>query len=313
MKTIAALLGLLALQDGVSADLLEYQPVDQLSGSLELGPGSGLDNVLSRWGQRMKQYYPDLRGLQPEASKCSMPELLTQGAIRFGFLGRRWTDTEVEEFRGHWGFFPTWLAVGGDALSIVVNPENPIAGLMLDQLDAMFSSTRRRGANAIAAWGDAGVQGEDWKSLPIRCYVAGKGSKARAAFQLRVLQGGAFRNGVKEIDGSENVLKSVADDPYAIGFVCGMVHSATVRVVPLVPSDGARAVDPNPESILSLTYPLGWRIYVAIRKHPRSSVDPDVAELLRLVLSRDGQEILADEGLVPVTGRFAKKELQKLK
>lgn len=313
MKTIVALLGLLALQDGVSPDLLEYQPAVQVSGSLELGPGAGLERVLTRWGDRMKQHHPDLRGARPDPTKRTMPELLTEGAIRMGILNRRWTDSEVEDFRGHWGFFPTWFAVGGDALSIVVNPENPISGLLVEQLDAMFSSTRRRGAKAIGSWGDAGLGGEDWKDLPIHCFVPGKTSRTRAAFQLRVLMGSAFRDGVKEIAEAEDVLKTVAEDPYAIGVVSGALRSGAVKVVPLIPSAGARAVDPNPESILSLSYPLGWRIYVAVRKAPGASMDPEVAEFVRLILSRDGQEILADEGLVPVTGRFAKKELLKLK
>jgi len=313
MKIFAAFLGLVALQDGVSPDLLEYQPSVQVSGSLELGPGSGFETVLTRWGERMKQHHPDLRGARPEPSKRTMPELLTEGEIRLGILGRRWTDSEVENFRGHWGFFPTWFAVGGDALSVVVNAENPIAGLLVEQLDAMFSSTRRRGARPILAWGDTGLQGEDWKSLPIHCFVPGKGTRARAAFQLRVLLGGALRDGVKEVAGAEDVLKTVAEDPYAIGFVSGALRSDTVKVVPLIPSAGARAVDPNPESILSLSYPLGWRIYVAVRKTPGSQLDPEVAEFLKLILSRDGQEVLADEGLVPVSGRFAKKELLRLK
>jgi phosphate transport system substrate-binding protein len=313
MKTIAALFGLLALQDGVSPDLLEYQPTSQVSGSLELGPGSGLDNVLTRWGERMKQHHPDLRGARPLATTRSMPELLIDGTIRFGILGRRWTDTEVEDFRGHWGFFPTWFAVGGDALSIVVNRENSISGLLVEQVDAMFSSTCRRGAKAVVAWGEVGLQGEDWKTLPVRCVTPGKGSRARSAFQQRALLGGAFREGVKDLAGTEEVLRTVAEDPYAVGFVSGLVKSEAVRVVPLIPAAGARAVDPNPESILGLSYPLGWRIYVAVRKVPGTPVDPEVGEFVKLILSRDGQEILADEGLVPVTGRFAKKELLKLK
>ena len=83
--------------------------------------------------------------------------------------------------------------------------------------------------------------------------------------------------------------------------------------MPLIPSPGARGVEPSADSVLSLTYPLSWRIYVAVRKAPGSPVDPDVAEFLKLILSRDGQELLAAGGMIPVTGRFARKELQKLK
>lgn len=313
MKIIAAILGLLALQDPVSPDLLEYAPTGRLAGSLEFGPCAGFENVLNVWGDRLKQHHPDLRGARVTTTTGTMPEALIAGTIRFGILGRRWTDGEVEQFRGQYGYFPTWLAVGGDALSILVHPDNPIRTLSIDQLAVMFSPGRRREAAAAAAWGEVGLQGDEWKKLPVRCYGTAKESRARASFQLRVLQGNAFRNGLKDLPSAEEVVAAVADDPYGVGFVGGVAKPEGVRVVPLIASPGARGVDPSADSVLSLTYPLSWRIYVAVRKPPGSAVDPEVAEFLKLILSRDGQELLAADGMVPVTGRFAKKEFQKLK
>ena len=313
MKTIAALLGLLALQDPVSPDLLEYAPTVRVAGALEFGPAAGFESVLNRWGDRLKQHHPDLRGARVEKTTGNMPEQLAAGTIRFGILGRRWTDAEVEKFRGEWGYFPTWIAIGGDALSIVVHPSNPLGTLTIEQLAAIFSAPRRRDAKATVAWGDVGLQGDDWKKMAMRCYGPGKESRAHAAFQLRVLQGGAFRDGLKNAAGAEGVLNAVADDPAAIGFIGGAAKADGVRVIPLAASAGARGVEPTPESVLSLTYPLSWRIYVAVRKPPATPVDREVAEFVKLILSRDGQEILAADGMVPVTGRFARKELLRIK
>ena len=313
MKTIAALLGLLALQDPVSPDLLEYAPGSRLGGSLEVGPCAGFETVMNQWGDRFKQHHPDLRGARVERTTGTMPEALIAGTIRYGILGRRWTDAEVEQFRGQWGCFPTWLAVGSDALSIVVHPENPLKTLSTDQITTMFSPARRRDSKAGVAWGDVGLRGDDWSKVPIRCYVPPKESRARLAFQQRLLAGGACREGVREVASTEEVLSAVSEDPYGVGFVGGVAKADGVRVVPVMPSPGARGVEPTADSVLSLTYPLSWRIYVAVRKVPGSPVDSDVAEFLKLILSRDGQEILAADGMIPVTGRFARKELQKLK
>lgn len=313
MMTIVALLGLLALQDPVSPDLLEYAPTGKLTGALEFGPAAGFETVLNQLGDRLKQHHPDLRGARAGKATGTMPEALAAGTIRFGILGRRWTDAEVEKFRGEWGYFPTWLAVGGDALSIVVHPDNPLSSISLEQLASIFSSARRRDGKAAVAWGDVGIPGDDWKKIPLRCYGPGKDSRAHASFQMRVLQGGAFREGMKNVEGTQGVMDAVADDPAAVGFVGGAAKADGVRVVPLVASPGAKGVAPTPDSVLSLTYPLSWRIYVAVRKAPGSSVDQEVAEFLKLILSRDGQEILAEDGMVPVTGRFARKELLKIK
>jgi phosphate transport system substrate-binding protein len=312
MKTIAALLGLLALQDPVSPDLLEYAPTNRLGGSLEFGPCAGFETVMNQWGDRFKQHHPDLRGARVEPTTGTMPEALIAGTIRYGILGRRWTDAEVEQFRGQWGCFPTWLAVGSDALSIVVHPDNPLKTLSLDQVTTMYAA-RRRDVKTGLAWGDVGIRGDDWSKVPIRCYVPPKASRSRQAFQLRLLAGGTFREDVREVAAAEDVLSAVSEDPYGVGFVGGVAKPDGVRVVPLMPSPGARGVEPTADSIQSLTYPLSWRVYVAVRKLPGSSVDPDVAEFLKLILSRDGQEILAADGMIPMTGRFARKELQKLK
>jgi len=312
MKTFILLLSLVAVQDRVSPDLLDYQPSDQpIKGTLELGPANGFETLLTLWGDRMKQHYPDLRGGKID-QRSSTPKALTMGTSRIGILGRRWTEAEVEDFRLHWGYVPTEIAVGTDALSIVVHPENPISSLPLDLLDAIFSSTRRRGGREIRTWGDLGLDGA-WKSRPVIPYGTGKDSSARGRFQERVLQGGAYQDGVKEAAGAGGVLLGVAEDPCGIGYVGGLVRPDSVRVVALRLAAGSPAVEPQSETIQSLSYPLAWRIYITVRRIPGLPVDPDLAEFLKMILSRDGQTIVADEGLVPVTGRFARKELLKLK
>ncbi|HVE40994.1 MAG TPA: substrate-binding domain-containing protein [Planctomycetota bacterium] len=312
MKMLAMILALVAVQDRVSPDLLDYQPSAQpLKGILEVGPANGFETLLGLWTDRMKQHYPDLRGGKAD-DRSSTPKALTAGTNRIGILARRWTEAEVEDFRLHWGYVPTEIAVGTDALSIVVHPENPIASLPLELLDAIFSSTRRRGGREIHTWGDLGLDGA-WKSRPIIPYGCGKDSPARVRFQERVLQGGAYRDGVKEVAGAGGVLLGVADDPGGIGYVGGLARPGSVRVVALRSAAGSPALEPQSETIQSLSYPLSWRIAFTVRRIPGLPVDADLAEFLKMVLSRDGQTILAGEGLVPVTGRFARKELLKLK
>ena len=312
MKILAMLLALGALQDRVSPDLLDYQPcAEPLRGILEVGPPNGFETLLSLWADRMKQHYPDLRGGKVEAPSLSTPKALISGTNRIGIMPRRWSEGELEDFRLHWGYLPTEIAVGNDALSIVVHPENPISSLPLDLLDGIYSSTRRRGGREIRTWGDLGLDGV-WKSRPILPCGTGKGSLARVQFQGRALKGGEYRDDVKELSGAAGVLLGVSADPCAIGYVGGMLRSDSVRAVPLRAAAGAPALDAQSEAIQSLSYPLSWRIFFSVRRTPGAPVDADLAEFLRMILSRDGQTILAGEGLVPVTGRFAHKELQKL-
>jgi phosphate transport system substrate-binding protein len=312
MKMLAMFLALGALQDRLSPDLLDYQPsAEPLRGNLEVGPANGFETLLGLWSDRMKQHYPDLRGGKVEAKPVSTPKALISGTNRIGIMPRRWSEGELEEFRLHWGYLPTEIAVGNNAISIVVHPENPISSLSLEVLDGIYSSTRRRGGREFRTWGDLGLDG-DWKSRPILLYGTGKESLARVQFRERALKGGAYRDDVKEVSGAAGVLLGVSADPCGIGYVSGMLRSDSVRAVPLRAAPGTPALDAQPEAIQSLTYPLSWRIYFSVRKTPGVPVDADLAEFLRMILSRDGQTILAGEGFVPITGRFAHKELQKL-
>src|SRR5262245_3658864 len=140
MKTFVPLLLLAALQDRVSPDLLDYQPSDEpLKGTLELGPGAGFETLLTLWADRMKHHYPDLRGGKVDATSLNTPKALISGKSRIGIMARRWSEGEAEDYRLRWGYLPTEIAVGNDAISIVVHPENPISTLPLDVLDAIYS------------------------------------------------------------------------------------------------------------------------------------------------------------------------------
>ena len=74
MKTLSALIILLAPQERVSPDLLDYQPGGTLKGALELGPPGGFETLLTRWGDRMKAHHPDLRGGAPDAVGTGTPD-----------------------------------------------------------------------------------------------------------------------------------------------------------------------------------------------------------------------------------------------
>jgi phosphate transport system substrate-binding protein len=312
MKMLVLFAALAAVQDQVGPDLLDYQPSDQpLTGILEVGPANGFETLLGLWTDRMKQHYPDLRGGRSD-NKLSTPKALIAGLNRIGIMGRRWSDAEIEEYRLHWGFLPTEIPVGNDAISLLVHPDNPISSMSLDVIDAIYSSTRRRGGRELRTWGDLGLDG-DWKTRPIIPYGIAKGAMAREQFQARALQGGAYRDGVKDVSGAGAVLLGVAEDPCGIGYVSGLVRSDTVRLVALRSAAGTPAIAAQTETVQSLSYPLSWRIYMTVRKIPGLPIDPDLTEFLRMILSRDGQTILAGEGMVPVTGRTARKELLKLK
>ena len=67
---------------------------------------------------------------------------------------------ESEAFEAKYGYKATPIPVAIDALAVFVHKDNPIKGLDIKQVDAIFSATRKcDGSKDIITWGDAGVKG----------------------------------------------------------------------------------------------------------------------------------------------------------
>ena len=54
-------------------------------------------------------------------------------------------DAEIQAFEAKYGYKPTKVAVAIDVLAVYVNKDNPLKGLTVPQVDAIFSATRKCG------------------------------------------------------------------------------------------------------------------------------------------------------------------------
>ena len=124
-------------------------------------------------------------------------------------------------------------------LWLFVHKDNPIKGLTLQQVDAIFSKTRKGGlAKEIRTWGDLGLTGE-WADKPISLYGRNSASGTYGYFKEVALFKGDYKDQVKEQPGSSAVVQGVASDKYAIGYSGVGYKTADVRTVPLALKDGA--------------------------------------------------------------------------
>ena len=81
----------------------------------------------------------------------------------------------------------------------------------------------------------------------------------------------------------------------------------------MAPRGGGAAVTPSRESFQDRSYPLVRSIYIYLNRKPGTRVDPKLTEFLRYVLSREGQEIVADNGsYLPLTAAVVREQLGKL-
>ena len=94
-------------------------------------------------------------------------------------------------------------------------------------------------------------------------------------------------------------MQGVAADPGAIGFASVFFASKRVQVVQLAGADGHFSA-PTEENVRSHKYPLSRFLYVCVNKPPRQPLGGPAAEFLLFLLSREGQQIVADGDNIPL-------------
>src|SRR5690625_5332743 len=105
-----------------------------------------LNNLMTVWSEDLNHFYPNVNFQIQGVSRSTAPPALAEGTANFGPMSRTMRDSEVAQFEEAHGYPPTMVRVGIDTIAVFVNRDNPIEGLTLAQVDAIFSSTRRCGA-----------------------------------------------------------------------------------------------------------------------------------------------------------------------
>jgi phosphate transport system substrate-binding protein len=302
-------------QDGptrVDPALKAYQVVAGVSGNASSVGSDTLNNLMTFWAESFKKFYPNVNIQIEGKGSGTAPPALTAGTAQFGPMSRPMKAAEEDAFQAKYGYKPTQIRTAVDALGVFVNKDNPLQSLALEQVDAIFSKARRRGqAKQIATWGDAGLTGE-WADKPISLYGRNSASGTYSFFKEHVLKNGDYRDEVKEQPGSAAVVQAVATDRFAIGYSGIGYATSGVRAISLAEKVGEKAVVPNAENAYSGEYPLARFLFVYINRAPGKALDPLVREFTKLILSKDGQEIVVKDGYYPILSSVAVEDLKKV-
>ena len=312
---MAALIGSGAVASAQEVDpaLGSYErAAGEVSGSLKCVGSDTMNNLVSLWAEGFKKFYPSVREAIEGKGSASAPPALTEGTCTFGPMSRDMKPSEVDAFKEKHGYPPVMVPVAIDMLAVFVHKDNPLAGLSLQQVDAIFSKNRTGGAkDEIRTWGDLGLEGE-WKDKPISLYGRNATSGTYGYFTEHALFKGDFKPTVKEQPGSSAVVQAVASDRFAMGYSGIGYRTADVRVVPLSAKTGAAFVEANPKFAYSGEYPLSRFLYLGVNQKPGTALDPLRREFLRYVLSGTGQGDVKKDGYLPVTAVVAKRALSSV-
>ena len=316
------------LQPALDDALHDYKQkrTDSVSGRFRVAASDILPGLLRAWLDAFSAINPAVEFVLSPPYAGSLGALaLIEGDVDMVFVSRELKPTDIAEFKARYGYPPLSIPIVGgsyrhygflDALAVFVHKDNPIEEISLAELDAAFSSTRHRGAPAMETWGDLGLKGE-WADKSIRRFGIEPWNGFEEFFRQRILnvQGkrGEWRSDLHFDNVVFPVARRVAADPFAIGYSGIAYLDAPVKVLPIRLAPKGPAVAPSYENVASALYPLSRLIYLNLNRPPGELLPAAVEELLRFILSRQGQQLVQRHGVfLPLRAHQVQESLQRL-
>ncbi|MDH4274540.1 MAG: phosphate ABC transporter substrate-binding protein PstS family protein [Gammaproteobacteria bacterium] len=297
----------------VDTKLKDYKVASGVSGNVSSVGSDTLANLMTLWGEEFKRLYPNVNIQIQAAGSSTAPPALTEGTSNFGPMSRDMKDKEIADFEKKYGYKPTAIRVAIDALAVFAHKDNPIKGLTMAQVDAIFSVTRKCGyADDVTRWGQLGLTGS-WANQTLQLFGRNSVSGTYGYFKEHALCKGDFRTNVNEQPGSASVVQSITASKNSIGYSGVGYVTAGVKALPLAKAEGQPLVDATAENAITGHYPLSRFLYIYVNKAPNKPLAPLEREFLTMVLSKVGQHVVVKDGFIPLPASVVEKELAKLK
>jgi phosphate transport system substrate-binding protein len=289
-----------------------YTSERPVAGELKSVGSDSMEPLMSLWGEDFKKFQPRVTTQFVCKGSGTAPKALIEGSTLMGQMSREMTDQELAAFQAKYGYAPTRIPVAVDAMVVYVNANNPIKQLRMEEVDAIFSATRKGGApKDLLTWGDLGLGG-DWKQREIQCYGRDENSGTRAWFKEHVMKKGDFKPTLKAYMDQFAVVEAPAVDGGGISYGPLQYANRMVKGVPVAGFKSDRFIEPTLATIQNGTYPLTRFLYIYVNKAPGKALDPAVKEFLRFILSKEGQAGAASFGAVAIPGDLAAMGVGKL-
>lgn len=315
-KVLSAAIALCVVNFTAVADidpkLPEYERASGVSGNLNSIGSDTLNNLMTLWAEEFNKFYPNVNVQIQGAGSSTAPPALTEGTATLAPMSREMRQSEIEAFENKFGYAPYALPVAIDMVAVFVNKDNPIEGLSLPEVDAVFSATRRGGyPENIDRWGQVGLTGA-WDNRDFALYSRNAVSGTYGFFKDMALFGGDYKPSINEQPGSSSVVQGVSESINGIGYSGIGYQTSSVRAIPLAVELGGNYVEPTAENAATGEYPLSRYLFIYINKHPNRPLDPMMREFVKMVYSNVGQGVVFRDGYVPLPASLANRVLEDL-
>jgi phosphate transport system substrate-binding protein len=246
-------------------------------------------NLALAWSEQYQSIHPESQISVSGGGSGTGIASLINGTTDLANASRQIKDEERAQAEAN-GTNVVEFVVARDAIAIIVNLSNPLERLSLEQISDIFSGKYNN-------WSELG--GED---RPIVRVSRETNSGTHVYFLEEVLRLGdsenktLFATDTLLLPSSQGITSEVSANPNAIGYDGLGYVTPDVKVLAVAGVESNEFVMPSVESVNNNTYPIARDLYIYSAGQPRG----EVQSYLDWIVSEPGQQIVIDNGFVPI-------------
>lgn len=243
----------------------------------------GSDTMLilnRRWAESYMATHPGISIYVEGGGTATGAEALINGKIDICAASRPLTSDEIRPLAERYGKIGISFLVAKDALSIYVNPANPIKDITLNQAKEIFSGRIRN-------WKFIGGNDEE-----IKVFIRPPTSGTYLYLKEHILEGAEYGDNAIPIPTTKAIVDSVFNNPNGIGY-------GGIAYGPKVIHCQINGIHPSEENVRYDLYPISRYLYFYTINKPEN----EVRKFIDWVDGAQGQEIVEEVGYIPLWER----------
>lgn len=296
-------------------------PYIDASGAIRIGGAVHAKFAVERANALYAKTHPGAKLVDVSAGAETAIPNLTYNRILVGSMGRPIKLLEAAGFKSAFGSEPIEIKVAHAAndtsqklatsLAVYVHRDNPLTQLTTKQVAQILTIGNDGGD--FSRWGQLGLTG-DWTKRLIHPLGTPQYSGFGTWMMAHRLAGKPYSAAYEEYSSTDELLKRLENEPG--GITVAAIGRETDKIKQLAVSETATGpfIKGTPVEIQAGKYPYARHLYFYARREANGKIDPVAADYLKLLLSKEGQQIFAAQanGYIPLNAADAAIERAKL-
>ena len=255
-----------------------------LSGTLKLDGSTTVFPIAKHAAEEFMKLHPGVTVDVQQSSSGEGIATFLAGEIDISDATRPPKDKEHDAAKGK-GMNLHMTVISNDAVAIIVHPGNPVSDLTVEQLKEIYFD------GTINDWSQL-TNGE--KTGKINVYNTNPEISGTAELFNKKIAGSSgipYVNGSTIVHPTPDMIPTIKNDPDGIAYTPMKWINSDVKLVTV------EGVTPSKQTVLDTSYPLARKMYMITDGSPKDLP----REFISYILSQEGQEIVEEEGFIPVS------------